>query len=64
MNPEGEEFGEGRLLEVLLAHRQCTVAEGIQRVIDAVHAFSGPVQSDDVTLMLIRAREGGRAPLP
>jgi len=56
MNPADEEFGEGRLLDVLLRHRDCPVAEAVEGVIGAVGAFSGPEQSDDVTLMLIRAR--------
>jgi sigma-B regulation protein RsbU (phosphoserine phosphatase) len=56
MNPQGEEFGEARLLDVLALHRHCPVAEAVGRVIEAVGAFSGPEQSDDVTLMLILAR--------
>jgi serine phosphatase RsbU (regulator of sigma subunit) len=56
MDPQGEEFGEARLLQALLLHRRCPVAEAVERAIEAVGAFSGPEQSDDVTLMVIRAR--------
>jgi serine phosphatase RsbU (regulator of sigma subunit) len=56
MNAQGEEFGEARLLDVLTLHRRCPVAEAVERAVEAVGAFSGPEQTDDVTLMLIRAR--------
>jgi sigma-B regulation protein RsbU (phosphoserine phosphatase) len=56
MSPRGEEFGEARLLEVLRLHQHCPAAEAVARVIEAVRDFSGPEQSDDVTLMLVRGR--------
>jgi serine phosphatase RsbU (regulator of sigma subunit) len=56
MDTKGEEFGEARLLDTLVLHRHDPVADVVERVIEAVGAFSGPEQTDDVTLMLIRAR--------
>jgi sigma-B regulation protein RsbU (phosphoserine phosphatase) len=56
MNPEGQEFGEARLLDALGRERGRPVAEAVEHVIAAVRAFSGAEQSDDVTLMVLRAR--------
>jgi sigma-B regulation protein RsbU (phosphoserine phosphatase) len=56
MTPAGGEFGEPRLLEALARHRDLPLAEVIEGVVSAVRAFSGPEQSDDLTLVLVRAR--------
>jgi serine phosphatase RsbU (regulator of sigma subunit) len=55
VNAGGEEFGEGRLAEVLCLHRAEspeTIADAIE---DAVRDFTGDlVQSDDFTLVLVK----------
>jgi sigma-B regulation protein RsbU (phosphoserine phosphatase) len=56
MSPEGEEFGEARLLDALLLHRDRPLIEVIERIVGAVRAFGGAEQSDDLTLVLVRAR--------
>jgi sigma-B regulation protein RsbU (phosphoserine phosphatase) len=57
LNPRDEEFGEARLVGALAEHRGRTLAEVIDRVVGAVRVFSGPEQSDDLTLVLVRARK-------
>ena len=56
MSPTGEEFGEARLLEALSLHRDRPLTEAMERVVGAVRAFGGAEQSDDLTLVLVRAR--------
>jgi len=56
MSPDGQEFGESRLIEALGREKDRPVAEAVEHVIADVRAFSGAEQSDDVTLMVLRAR--------
>ena len=56
LNPAGEEFGEARLHDILLAVRRRPPAEVIERVLGEVHAFSGSEQTDDLTLVVVRGR--------
>ncbi len=54
-----EEFGEERLLQVLLAQRDTPAAAIIQSVVDEILQFTGNAPlSDDLTLVVIR-RSGG-----
>ncbi len=55
--PGGEEFGVGRLADVLRAHLDRPVDAALQAVLDALLDWSGPVAPhDDVTLVLARVR--------
>ena len=55
--PGGEEFGAERLAELLRAHRDHALDAVLQAVLDALLAWSGPVDPhDDVTLVLARVR--------
>jgi serine phosphatase RsbU (regulator of sigma subunit) len=55
-NAEGEEFGEGRLLELLRQHAPLSAAAVVEAVAGAVQCHSGPAQSDDFTLVVARGR--------
>jgi sigma-B regulation protein RsbU (phosphoserine phosphatase) len=50
-----EEFGEGRLLDVIRDNRQAAAGALVQAVVDAVTRFSRGARSDDVTVMVLRA---------
>ncbi len=54
-NPDGEEFGEARLRDVVASRLGCS-AEGLaDAVVDAVHAWSGDApQHDDLTLVVAK----------
>ena len=55
--PGGEEFGAERLAELLRAHRDHALEAVLEAVLDALLAWSGPVDPhDDVTLVLARVR--------
>jgi len=56
-NPDGEEFGDKRLHEILNRHRGTPLDDVLAEVIDAVGSWSagGPAY-DDVTLVLARTR--------
>ena len=52
-NPDGEEFGEERLLASVQANSDLAPSELLQSVFSAVHEFSaGATQADDLTLVL------------
>jgi len=52
----GEEFGERRLLDVLQRDRNAGAARLVQNVQRAVHEFRSGEQSDDLTMVVARAR--------
>ena len=51
----GEEFGEARLIEALHAARGGEIEALLDSIIGEVLRFSPEVQSDDVTLIALRA---------
>lgn len=51
---EDEEYGEERLLECLQSVRGKKASEVLQAVVEDVNRFSGQVQHDDVTLIVVR----------
>ena len=51
LNGEGEEFGEGRLLEALQQHREMSLPELLAAVAEKARRFSPHEQSDDITLI-------------
>jgi sigma-B regulation protein RsbU (phosphoserine phosphatase) len=57
LNTDGEEFGEERLMEILLSNTELPSAQLIDTIIAAVDAFAhGLTQSDDITLVAVRRR--------
>jgi sigma-B regulation protein RsbU (phosphoserine phosphatase) len=56
-NRNGEEFGEDRWSQTVLASREASPRELIQRVIDTVDRFvDGAEQHDDITVVVMRVR--------
>ena len=57
MGAKMEEYTETRLQALLLANRDCSAPELVQRIQDDIEAFTGPVQalSDDRTLLVLKA---------
>jgi len=55
-NLDGEEFGEQRLLDCLMAHRDVTSNELVSAVIDEVRRHSPHEQQDDITLIIAKCR--------
>lgn len=56
LNRAGEEYSEGRLEQLLLARQGAPAADLIEAVQEDVAAFTrGAPQSDDITLMVLRA---------
>jgi serine phosphatase RsbU (regulator of sigma subunit) len=57
-NAEGEEFGEGRLLEVLRSAAPDGAEAAVHRVFEAIDAFvCGAPQYDDITIVVARRAE-------
>lgn len=56
----GEPFGEARLEALLAGHRKQGLAEIQQEVLAAARAWSRGEAEDDMTLLLVRAQEGGK----
>lgn len=61
MRPDGEEFGEARVLRVAADGDACPPAEVKERLLTAVNQFCNSELHDDATLLLIAAVEGARA---
>ena len=55
-NAEGEQFGESRLAETMLAQRHLPVPSLLEAIVAAVQKFSDGEQADDITLVLARCR--------
>jgi serine phosphatase RsbU (regulator of sigma subunit) len=56
-NDEGEEFGEGRLVEALRRYRELSPQALLVSVLDEIQRFSPHEQSDDITLIVAKGRE-------
>ena len=56
-DPEGEEFGEERLLRILEEGRALDAKQLQERILDAVAEFSHARWSDDATLLVLAVRE-------
>lgn len=54
---EDDEFGEGRLVEALRAHRELPPRALIDAIYDGVRRFSPQEQRDDMTLIVARCRD-------
>jgi serine phosphatase RsbU (regulator of sigma subunit) len=55
-NAEGEQFGESRLAETMLAQRHLPIPSLLETIVAAVQKFSYGEQADDITLVLARCR--------
>ncbi len=54
-SPEDEEFGMGRLIDLLRRHQEQTLTELVQTVDERVTAFAaGRSQGDDQTVLTVR----------
>jgi sigma-B regulation protein RsbU (phosphoserine phosphatase) len=53
-NPAGEEFGERRLIDLILRNRGCSSLYLHDVLLDAVRGFAGRLQ-DDLTLLTVTA---------
>jgi sigma-B regulation protein RsbU (phosphoserine phosphatase) len=53
-NDEGEQFGESRLIETMLAQRHLPVPSLLETIVATVQKFSDGEQADDITLVLAR----------
>lgn len=52
-NPNGEEFGEGHLIESVLDHRDIAAPELRRVIMDAVESFAPQGLQDDATVMVV-----------
>src|SRR5712692_9522577 len=55
-NGAGEEFGEQRLIEALLRHREVSSQAALASIVDEVQRFNPHEQHDDITLILAKHR--------
>ena len=53
-NPQGEEYGEERLAELIQRNRNLPVSELTAAIQTSVEEFSGATQADDITLIVAR----------
>jgi sigma-B regulation protein RsbU (phosphoserine phosphatase) len=53
MNAKHEEFGEDRLIDLLIRNRHMSAADIRRKVIDAVASFAGQALQDDATLLIV-----------
>jgi sigma-B regulation protein RsbU (phosphoserine phosphatase) len=53
---EDEQFGEERLIEELRATRRLAAGEIVSSILNSVQQFSAGAQSDDLTLLISRAK--------
>ena len=56
----GEQFGEARLEALVTRHAQKPLEEIQEQVLKEVRKWSGEEPEDDVTLLLVRAKENGK----
>jgi serine phosphatase RsbU (regulator of sigma subunit) len=52
--PDGEEFGDDRLVDVISQHHDRSARALLQEIVDDVKAFGGPEQFDDLTLIVAK----------
>jgi serine phosphatase RsbU (regulator of sigma subunit)/predicted enzyme related to lactoylglutathione lyase len=55
-NAEGEEFGEGRLIDTLDVNRELPSHALLGSVVQEIRNFGSPEQQDDITLVVARCR--------
>ena len=52
----GEEFGEKRLVEVLIRHHELPTQALLETIVDEVRRFSTHEQTDDLTLIVAKCK--------
>jgi sigma-B regulation protein RsbU (phosphoserine phosphatase) len=58
VNPDGQEFGEARLSQIVIANRGLVAEKLVDEVIEAVRRFAGDAhQQDDMTVMVIKRQQ-------
>jgi serine phosphatase RsbU (regulator of sigma subunit)/catechol 2,3-dioxygenase-like lactoylglutathione lyase family enzyme len=57
-NPAGEEFGEQRLADALLRHRELSSRDLLEAIVAEVQRFSPDEQHDDITLIVAKCVAG------
>ncbi|HET8967061.1 MAG TPA: SpoIIE family protein phosphatase [Candidatus Acidoferrum sp.] len=55
-NPDGEEFGEARLVEALRRHRNLPLPNLLASLVDTVRSFSPHEQQDDITMLVAKCK--------
>jgi serine phosphatase RsbU (regulator of sigma subunit) len=63
-SPQGEEFGEARLGNLILELRQLSPQQLLQNIVEVVTRHTGGNRGDDLTLVVGRAIAGSAAPDP
>jgi serine phosphatase RsbU (regulator of sigma subunit) len=63
-NPEGEEFGEARLIRAMRTYGDLPSQTLLTSILDEVRQFSPQEQHDDITLIVARCRSGCTAGAP
>jgi serine phosphatase RsbU (regulator of sigma subunit)/biotin operon repressor len=61
-NDADEEFGEQRLVEALKRHRDLSPCALLAAIVEEAKQFSPAEQQDDVTMIVVKCKEGERAP--
>ncbi|MBO0912589.1 MAG: serine/threonine-protein phosphatase, partial [Acidobacteria bacterium] len=56
-NDQGEDFGEGRLIEAVRKNRKLAPQPMLARIVEEVRRFSSQEQHDDITLIVAKCRE-------
>ena len=56
-----EEFGEQRIVDLMRARADCPAVTMVEALVDAVQRHSGPAQSDDFTVVIVRGCAPGSA---
>jgi serine phosphatase RsbU (regulator of sigma subunit)/catechol 2,3-dioxygenase-like lactoylglutathione lyase family enzyme len=56
VNPDGEEFGEARLVEALRRHRNLPLPNLLASLVDTVRSFSPHEQQDDITILVAKCK--------
>jgi sigma-B regulation protein RsbU (phosphoserine phosphatase) len=56
-NADFEEFGEERIVDLIRARANCPAVTMVEALVDAVQRHSGPAQSDDLTVVVVRGRD-------
>jgi sigma-B regulation protein RsbU (phosphoserine phosphatase) len=55
-NPEGEEFGEARLVDALRRHRHLPLQNLLAALVETVRSFSPHEQQDDITVLVAKCK--------
>lgn len=58
VSPQGDGFGDERLVSALLAHRDLRAGALVRAIADEARAFRGNAPGDDLTLVAARVRRG------